>query len=330
MATSIEAPTRAPVLEYLRRQREAILAAEPGVRAGDPDAVHDMRVATRRLRATLRTFRPLFDRARTEPLRDDLRWLGRLLGAVRDGDVLADRLTAAVTAEPPELVAGPVSARIRQRLAADTAKARSDLVDALDGDRYAGLRTALDEMVGESPSGGGPRRLRRLGRRALRRADRRLDAATRATGATGATGLDAAPLAASAHPAARRNGAGAAQADPGGWARERDRRLHEARKAYKRARYAVEALTPTSGGGKGRRLAKRLSTLQDVLGEHQDAAVTAALLRDYGMRAYADGENAFTYGLLHARQQRAGAAALDRLDRARRRAGTPKLRGWLG
>src|SRR5438874_5710857 len=56
---------------YLAAQRDAIRDTEAGVRAGDAEAVHDMRVATRRLRRTLRTFRPLLDRGRTAPLRRD-------------------------------------------------------------------------------------------------------------------------------------------------------------------------------------------------------------------------------------------------------------------
>jgi len=54
---------------YLATQLAAIGSNETGAADGDPDAVHDMRVAVRRLRSTLRTFRPLFDRDRTEPLR---------------------------------------------------------------------------------------------------------------------------------------------------------------------------------------------------------------------------------------------------------------------
>lgn len=69
-----------------------------------------MRVATRRLRSTLRTFRGLWDRPRSEALRDELKWLGVQLGRVRDGQVMATALAGAVHREPPELVAGPVAA----------------------------------------------------------------------------------------------------------------------------------------------------------------------------------------------------------------------------
>jgi CHAD domain-containing protein len=292
------------LVRYVVAQRDAIRAAEPGVRAGDAEALHDMRVAARRLRSTLRTFRPLFDRGRTEPLRAELRWLGRLLGDARDGDVLAERLTAAVRAEPPELVVGPVAARIRRRLAEDTAPARRRMVAGLDGERFTDLLAALDRLAGgvAGPARAGSGRLRRRARRALRRADRLLAAAPAAP--------DPRPV-----------------ADPGLTA-GRDTRLHEARKAYKRARYAAEALAPLAGGP-ARRLVKRLKTLQDVLGEHQDTIVARQALRAQGMLAFGDGENTFTYGLLHGRQRALGDEALAGLDRASRRANKAKVRRWL-
>jgi CHAD domain-containing protein len=104
--------------------------------------------------------------------------------------------------------------------------------------------------------------------------------------------------------------------------------LHRARKAYKRARYAAEALAPLAPRP-GRRLGKRLAALQDTLGTHQDAIVTCALLREHGMLAFGEGENAFTYGLLHARQHKAGEQVLDELRRLRRRAGKRGIRRWL-
>src|SRR4029453_19574877 len=69
------------------------LLHDPGVRLGsDPEELHQMRVATRRLRAFLRAGRDLLDRSWSEPLRDELGWLGRALGPARDLDVLVQRL----------------------------------------------------------------------------------------------------------------------------------------------------------------------------------------------------------------------------------------------
>ncbi|MET7965235.1 CYTH and CHAD domain-containing protein [Micromonospora sp. NPDC005305] len=278
-------PAAAPVVDYLTAQRDTLVGHHAGALGGDEDAVHDMRVAVRRLRSTLRTFRGLWDRAESEQVRAELRWLGAQLGPVRDVQVMAARLADAVHAEPAELVLGPVPARFAERFAADLATALDGLRAALGSDRYTDLLRRLDALV-EGPTAGGVRRrwVTRRVRRAVSRFDDRLDEAL-------AGGDDAA--------------------------------LHEARKAGKRARYAVEVRRP------GAKLVDRFKDLQDALGAHQDSVVTREVLREQALRAYADGENTFTYGLLHARQaalaDRAGRALARARDRARRR----KARRWL-
>src|SRR5690349_8803285 len=74
-------------LDYVRAQHAELVAQEPGVRKGeDVEAVHDMRVATRRLRAALRVFEEAFG-PEAATLHEEIGWLGRGLGAVRDRDV---------------------------------------------------------------------------------------------------------------------------------------------------------------------------------------------------------------------------------------------------
>lgn len=286
----------APVVDYALAHRDVLIAQHPGAIGGDEDAVHDMRVAVRRLRSTLRTFRGLWDRRESEWLRTELRWLGAQLGPVRDTQVMAARLTEAVHAEPADLVLGPVAARISARFAADLATALDELRAALASDRYAELLARLDALV-EGPTARtvDARWVARRVRRAVTRADDRLNRAL----------------------------AGDHQGDA-----ERDAALHDARKAYKAARYAVEVREPAVGR-RAATLVDRLKELQDVLGAHQDSVVTREVLRRQAVRAYAEGENGFTYGVLYARQ----AAAADRdapaiaraADRTRRR----KLRRWL-
>ncbi|WP_433285211.1 CHAD domain-containing protein [Micromonospora sp. CA-244673] len=278
-------PAAAPVVDYLTAQRDTLVGHHAGALGGDEDAVHDMRVAVRRLRSTLRTFRGLWDRAESEQVRAELRWLGAQLGPVRDVQVMAARLADAVHAEPAELVLGPVPARFAERFAADLAAALDGLRATLGSDRYTDLLRRLDALVeGPTTRGVRPRWVTRRVRRAVTRFDDRLDEAL-------AGGDDAA--------------------------------LHEARKAGKRARYAVEVRRPAA------KLVDRFKDLQDALGAHQDSVVTRAVLREQALRGYADGENTFTYGLLHARQaalaDRAGPALAKARDRARRR----KVRRWL-
>jgi CHAD domain-containing protein len=279
-------PTVAAVLQYARAQRDALLANDPAVRRDQPEAVHDMRVAVRRLRSTLRTFRPLWNPQRAGQLRDELKWLAAQLGPVRDGEVMRERLLAAVRAEAEELVAGAVADRIREWLDADLAHGRQRLLTALDSPRYLALLGDLDELLDAAPTDTPGRTLLARARKALRRADRDLDAA---------------------------------QTDP---------QLHEARKQFKRARYAAEALTAVAGKP-AKQLAKRLTDLQDILGTHQDAMVTQALLLDLDNRARARREDGFTLGLLHARQREAGQRVLRELPAAVRRARRGKYRRWL-
>jgi CHAD domain-containing protein len=80
-----------------------MIANEPGTRQGqDPEALHDMRVATRRMRAAFQLFAPYFDAKALAPFGKRLRRLGRTLGAVRDLDVLLQKAQAYAAGLPPD------------------------------------------------------------------------------------------------------------------------------------------------------------------------------------------------------------------------------------
>lgn len=290
LAAVAEATPPDPVVAYALAQRDALIANHPGAHEGDEDAVHDMRVAVRRLRATLRSFRGLWGRRESEAVRAELRWLGGRLGAVRDAQVMSARLTDAVRAEPVELVLGPVAARVAERFAADLATALDELRRTFDSDRYPDLLTRLDRLLeGPTARPADARWVARRVRRAIARADDRLDRA-----------LDG----------------------------RSDVALHEARKAYKNARYAVEVREPDAGKPAAK-LAGRFKELQDLLGAHHDSVVTREVLRRQALRAYADGENTFTYGILHARQATAADRDLRAVPAVRDRARRGKVRRWL-
>jgi CHAD domain-containing protein len=141
----------------LGEQVRRLLLHDPGVRLGaDPEELHQMRVATRRLRAFLRAGRPLLDQSWSEPLRDELAWLGRALGPARDLDVLVDRLAGDVAAvgADAEGVEGLLA-----DLNAERAEARGTVVDALSSDRYLALLDRLDH-AGEPELSGGEKPLR--------------------------------------------------------------------------------------------------------------------------------------------------------------------------
>jgi CHAD domain-containing protein len=126
----------------LRVHARELREREPGVRLGaDPEELHKQRVATRRLRSLLRSTRPqLADPDRAEHLRDELRWLGRLLGEVRDRDVLIAYLVEELgTIEE----AGAFGA-ILELLDAEREQAWNEVLAALDSPRYRKLIAELE------------------------------------------------------------------------------------------------------------------------------------------------------------------------------------------
>ncbi len=274
------------VLAYVRRQVRAIVEYDPAVRREVPDSVHRMRVATRRLRSCLRTFRDVLDPGATDPVRNELRWLAAELGVERDREVMAERLATRLAEVPPRLRIGPVD----QRLGAD-AHTRHDaikegLLAALDSPRYLELLDTLETLLAAPP----------LRPAASEPADEVLAAALRRDRRRLKDRLKA----------ARDKPAGA----------ERDAALHEARKAAKRARYAAEAAVPVLGGRAEKRRG-RLKSVQQALGEHQDSVLARAELLRLADAAQRAGEPGFTYGVLHERETTLAAEARRALKKLR-------------
>ena len=102
--------------DYLAEQQQVLLAGDLAIRRGDPSVVHKTRVATRRLRSTLRVFGPLYEPAAAAELDSELRWYAGLLGEVRDRQVLRRRLDAMVAELDEAVRLGPVQARIDTEL----------------------------------------------------------------------------------------------------------------------------------------------------------------------------------------------------------------------
>jgi CHAD domain-containing protein len=286
------------VLAYLRTQAHALISQEERVRADESDSVHQMRVATRRLRATLRTFRQIIPAAHSAHLTAELRWLGHALGRARDDEVIPAQLRDTLRTVPPEQLIGPVQARVQGHFAPRRAASRTALLEALDSPRYTALLAELDRLTHEPPSGpkaGVPARdaLPAAVRRAYRQAQRRM----------------------------RR-----ARHTPVGPAR--DAALHQVRKSARRARYAAEAATPAAGKP-ARRFARQMKRMQSVIGDHHDAVVARQEARELGIGAHLAGENAFTYGLLHEREQHRASRLDHQARRDWHRASRRQYRRWM-
>jgi CHAD domain-containing protein len=212
-------PVDDPLAAYLRKQAQAVLAGLSQL--PDADTVHPTRVAVRRLRSTLRTFAPLIELPPDEARRADeeLRWFAGLLGVVRERQVQRARFSGALAELPPEHVLGPVAVRIDGTLLGEQAKGETAVGEALASARGRALRRLLEGWLSEPPVGDtDPGAVRKRGRKAARKAVRRLEAVC-----------------------------------PGG----ADADLHRARKAAKRARYAAEVLLPLGAGKKQRKRFKK-------------------------------------------------------------------------
>jgi CHAD domain-containing protein len=257
----------------------------------DPEGVHQTRVSTRRLRSDLRTFLSLLDPVWASALRDELGWLAGILGSVRDGDVMLERMRACA-AELPEANA-PGAARVLDTLENTRDEAHAELLVTLRSERYV---TLLDRLVA---SANAPALLLEADRPAadtlpslVQRPWRALEKRVRALGD---------------HPT--------------------DEALHDVRIRTKRVRYAAEAVAPLSGR-QARMLATAAARLQEELGDLNDAVVAEDWLRDWtrGTRsiqgAFAAGELA---GLERARAERSRA----RWRKAWKELSSPKLRGWM-
>ncbi|MGZ4372431.1 MAG: CHAD domain-containing protein, partial [Gaiellaceae bacterium] len=137
---------RAPAIEhvraYLRAQVAEIERTDPLIRSGDdPEAVHDFRVAVRRMRSVLKSTRALFDEEWLQALREELRWLGGELAPARDLDVLLARLGKE---------AGPEEMPVLKLLETERRRAWKRARAALSGERYLKLLDRLSAAV-ESP-----------------------------------------------------------------------------------------------------------------------------------------------------------------------------------
>lgn len=257
-------PATRVVHARLAAQVDELARRDVQVRRGESEGVHNARIACRRLRTALATFRPLLDREQTDPIRDEIGWLAGELSDARDAIVVGERLRGLLEQEPAELVVGPVARRLHAGYGSI-----ADVPDAMCSERYFALRHDLDRLVADPPWSGDADLAARdvlppLVGRDWQRLRQRYDAC--------------------------------ADAD------DRDVALHEVRKAAKRLRYAAETVRPVVGKD-AKRLAKAAKALTSYLGERQDTVVCRAHLRALADAAAADGEPTFTYGRLHALEQ---------------------------
>jgi len=234
---------------------QRMIKHEPGTRLGeDIEELHDMRVATRRMRAAFRVFGDYLDAEQVKPFVRGLRRTGRVLGAVRDLDVLWEKTEGYLSTLPPEQQDDLKPLRAAWEI--ERAQARESMLEYLDSERYEQFKESYGQFL-EEPNAGNlpifsakgeprPHRLRYV-----------------------------VPLLVHQRLAALRA--------YDGWVTGPDvplERLHRLRIAAKRLRYTLEffeeVLAPET-----KALIKQMKMLQDHLGDLQDAVVASNLLRDF-------------------------------------------------
>jgi CHAD domain-containing protein len=297
--------TREVITAALRKDIARIVAHDPLVRlrAGvgeDDTAVHQMRVGCRRLRSDLRTFGPALEGRWAEKLRDELSWVAESLGAARDAEVLRDRLRQTAAADALVPLDKPSLARIDAELAARHEEALTAVDEALRSERYQKLLESLVDAARQprfsdeadvDPTILLPRLVGKPWRRL-------------------AFGRDDTP--------------GAAALDPAG----ADDTWHAVRILGKRARYATEAVAGVLGGAAAE-LSLRLARVQELLGEHQDAAVAAETWLTIANSDPDDHALAVTAGRLYERERASIRAVRGDFAAVWRKATKQRIVEWL-
>jgi CHAD domain-containing protein len=233
---------------------QEMLSHEPAVRQGqDPEAIHDMRVATRRMRAAFGVFGTYFDPECTAPYLRGLKRTGRALGAARDLDVLIKNMQAYVNTLP-ESERGSLDGLLAI-MAARRQKAQARMLKYLDGAGYAQFKAGFGEFAETVGWGSLPIALQRHDPQPYRV-------------------RHVAPMTIYQRLAAVR------AYDE--WVRVPDPplvQLHELRIACKSLRYTLEFFREVLGPS-AKMAIKEIVTVQDHLGDLQDATITSSILRD--------------------------------------------------
>lgn len=242
-------------LEHIQRNEQAVIDSD------DPETLHQMRVGVRRLRSAIKLFDPV---APCPPaLQEDISWLGTVLGAARDWDVMLTSTLQHIDASP----GGQHSLMELQSLAQQTAQAkRREAAQALLSPRHTKLMLTLGSwMLQTAPLLNGSaaqfsrQTLQQLHKSLLKRAARMNDS------------------------------------DPAS--------AHRTRIAAKRGRYALEFFHALYRDKGTRTYLKALAAAQEELGQHNDLVVADRLLQELAQQhPPADGAIQFARGYLVAQQ----------------------------
>jgi inorganic triphosphatase YgiF len=268
-----------------------ILQHDPHARLNEVEGVHGMRVGARRLRSAFRTFGPMLDRANVEPAIEELRWLGGLLGDVRDLDVLIEHVSREANSRPKLMPAVSVLEQRRD-------SKRLELAGALASQRYVELITAVrvlseSEWSRDASAGACREAMPQLvltDWRKLKQTARKL-----------------------AHDSAE----------------PQFHRARILAKRTRYAAETVNSFTDSSTSKRLKDFARQVEVVQTVLGEHQDAAVAAQTLQAIAGQFETDGAVSFELGRLVERENQRARTKRDEFFSVWRKLDKKKHRRWL-
>ncbi|MBD1590525.1 CYTH and CHAD domain-containing protein [Arthrobacter sp. S1_S22] len=298
LAAGKKAPAAAVVTVYVAAQVHEILAQDPGVRLEEPESVHNMRSAVRRIRSALAAYRKLYSARPVRHVRDELKWLGQVLGGPRDAEVLLDRLRGHLGELPPSQGVAAASDRVERKVGGAFDDGYRHLQEALRSDRYFRLLDDLEAFRDAPPvRSEAVARGRRESAKAVDKSARRLrrshKAATRARRGT-----------------------------------DHENALHQIRKDAKRLRHVAETAALVRGK-RARKVAKAAQRQQKILGNFHDAVIARDLLGAIGSDTEMAAPEAAALTALRTLQAEEMAAAEAKYLKARRKSRELLRRGVL-
>ncbi|MFF2316348.1 CHAD domain-containing protein [Arthrobacter sp. NPDC058097] len=301
-------PVSAVVSAYLAGQISEILVNDARVRLEEPDAVHAMRSATRRVRSALAVYRKLYGKGAVGRLRDELRWLGGILGTPRDAEVMQDRLRTHADKLPPGEGTDVVRQRIERELGTRLDAGYRKAQEVLLTDRYFRLLDDLEDFRDHPP-------VRQAASAPARKAGRKL------------VGKSAKRLRRSHKSALQvKDGVGEKPGLELKDATAHETALHQVRKDAKRLRHAAETVDPVFGR-RAAKLAKAAHKQQTILGDHHDSVMARIFLGKLAGGPDLPEPVDAAYGSLLEREQKVAAKAEAKYRKAHRKSRKAIRRG---
>lgn len=247
------APASKAIIAALRSAAARLQEAAPAARDGEVEGIHRTRTSCRRLRSELRAFRDLVDPAWREQFETELKWLGNALGDVRDLDILREHLQTAVSGTGDPTASEDLSEPLKPLFAwldERHEKASQAMREALQSERFHSLTEALQKAIDDAPL--------------LKKSSKPCRSAL--------------PPLVEASWRRLKKGAEALKSD------SPDPEFHDVRKRAKRTRYTAELIAPTLGRQaekQAQRFIRLTTSVQDLLGEHQDMIVASTEVQNF-------------------------------------------------